>query len=242
MKQLNQTNCVLSFKEVGNYEIWFRVSDTKNAWSDWTILTVNVESPSIAEVKINGIYEPTSTSAWWVDNFQALNTNVDASQGGADYLFEHFGSHNFPSSLPDKIVDGVNFEVSGQLLSPSGAPITNASVNINMPLTLGRGINETILTDSNGYFSYKPTSAQFWYDTGYLIDGNYDYRAVGDYSGLYTQYIRFSSTGTNYLYPTRVVVTAGGKTYSEEITFSVGYTKVPIVGNLMYLEGNWYYK
>lgn len=123
-----------------------------------------------------------------------------------------------------------------------GAPITNASVNINMPLTLGRVINETILTDSNGYFSYKLTSAQFWYDTGYLIDGSYDYRAVGDYSGLYTQYIRFSSTGTNYLYPTRVVVTAGGKTYSEEITFSVGYTKVPIVGNLMYLEGNWYYK
>ena len=242
VKQMDQTSCVLSFNEVGNYEIWFRVGDKNNAWSDWTILTVTVESASMIDVTINGIYEPTSSSAWWVDNKLAINTNVDASQAGADYLFEHFGSHNFPSSLPDKMVTSVNFNVSGRLISDSGNPIANTSVKINMPLTRGCGIYQTVLTDSNGYFSYQPEIAQFWFDTGYLTNGVYDYRAVGDISDVYTRYIRSSSTGTNYLYPTVIQVSAGGKTYSEDITFSVGYTKIQSVGNIMYLQGQWYYK
>jgi hypothetical protein len=241
VKQMNETNCVVSFNEVGSYEIWFRVGDKNNAWSDWTILTVSVESASMTDVTINGIYEPTSTSAWWVDNQRAISTDVEASQAGAEYLFEHFGSHNFPSSLPDKIVTGVDFKVSGRLISNSGNPIANTSVTINMPLTRGCGIYQTILTDSNGYFSYQPKTDQFWFDTGYLTNGIYDYRAVGDISDVYTKYIRSSSTGTNYLYPTVIKVSAGGKTYTEEITFSVGYTKVQSVGNIMYSQGNWMY-
>lgn len=241
IKQMDQTNCVLSFNEIGSYEIWFRVSDNNNAWSDWTILTVEVASASLTDVKINGVYEPTSTSAWWVNNSRAINVDVEASHDGANYLFEHYGSHDFPSSLPDKIVTAESFRVSGKLHSDSGNPIANTSVTISMPLTRGCGINQTVLTDSNGYFSYEPDQANFWYDTGYLTDGFFDYKAVGDISNVYTTYIRSSSTGTNYLYPTVIKVTAGGKTYTEEITFGVGYTKIQTVGNLMYSLGNWYY-
>ncbi|WP_166432549.1 carboxypeptidase-like regulatory domain-containing protein [Lacrimispora amygdalina] len=242
VKQLNQTNCVLSFNEIGNYVIWFRVSDTHNAWSDWTIFTVEVESSSMANIQIKGITEPSSQSAWWVDNFQARGVSIDASQTGADYLFEHFGSHKFPASLPDKIVSDGNFEVTGRLLTASGKPIANTSVKITMRLTAGRGINQTVLSDKDGYFSYKPTLLKFWTDAGYVSDGNLNYEYLGDYSGQETQYIRFSSSGTNYLYSTVINVTAGGSTYSEEVTCLAGYTKIPMVGNLMYVEGEWYYR
>ena len=242
VKQLNQTNCVVSFNEVGSYELWFRVSDTHNAWSDWTIFTVEVENSSMANVQIRGITEPSSQSAWWVDNFQARGVSIDASQAGADYLFEHYGSHNFPASLPDKIVSDGNFEVSGRLLTASGKPIANTSVKITMRLTAGRGINQTVLSDKDGYFSYKPTLLKFWTDAGYVSDGNLNYEYLGDYSGQETQYIRFSSSGTNYLYSTAIDVTAGGSTYSEEVTCLAGYTKIPMVGDLMYVEGEWYYR
>lgn len=243
VKQLNETDCIVSFGEVGSYEIWFRVGDTHNAWSDWVIFTVNVENTAISNVQIHGIYEETSQSAWWVDNFQARGFSVEASWDGANYLFEHFGSHNFPSSLPKKMVTDNNFEVSGRLLTASGSPIVNTSVKINMSLTAGRGINQTVLTDEDGYFLYKPTTQQFWTDTGYLSNGNINYEYLGDFSGQETQYVRFSSsTGTNYLYPTEVRVTAGGKTYSEDVTCLAGYTKIPMVGNLMYVQGEWFYK
>jgi hypothetical protein len=111
-----------------------------------------------------------------------------------------------------------------------------------MRLTAGRGINQTVLSDKDGYFSYKPTLLKFWTDAGYVSDGNLNYEYLGDYSGQETQYIRFSSSGTNYLYSTVINVTAGGSTYSEEVTCLAGYTKIPMVGNLMYVEGEWYYR
>ena len=242
IKQHSATNCVVSFSESGSYEIWFRVSDIHNAWSDWTIFTVEVENSSITDIQIKGITEPVSQSAWWVDNFQARSVSVDASQAGADYLFENYGSHNYPSSLPDKMISDSNFKVSGKLLTSSGIPVANTSVKITMQLTKGRGINQTVLTDKDGYFSYRPTSTQFWTDAGYVDNGNIDYEFLGDYSGKQTRYIRFSSTGTNYLFPTTINVSAGGTTYSEEVTCLVGYTKIPMVGNLIYNSGNWYYR
>lgn len=238
--QLNADSCIISFDEAGTYELWVRVADNHNAWSNWVIFTVQVESVSLSGITVSGIYEPSSSSAWWVNDFDAKACDVAASWDGANYLFEHFGSHNFPSALPDKIVTDNSFAVSGQIVTASGDPVANTSVRITMPLSGGYGIDQTVLTDSNGNFSYNPTSAQFWVATG--IYGNED-----DIDFLYaglsgTEYIRFSSsTGTNYLYPTTVYVTVGGRTFSENVTCEVGYSQTPIVGNLMYIQGEWYY-
>ena len=243
VKQLNETSCVVSFDKAGSYEIWFRVSDTHNAWSNWVILTIQVENATLKNIQIHGIYEPTSQSAWWVADKQARTASVDASQSGADYLCENFGSHDFPSSLPDKIVSDNNFEVSGRLLTASGTSVANTRVQITMPLTLNHRINKTVLTDKDGYFSYKPTMQQYWVDTGYYNNAkDLDYLSLGDISEKQTHYIRFSSsTGTNHLYPTVISVTAGETSYSEDVTCLVGYTKLPTIGNLMYLNGQWAY-
>lgn len=241
--QLNADSCIISFDEVGTYELWVRVADNHNAWSNWVIFAVQVENVSLTGITINGIYEPTSSQAWWVNDALARACDVEASWVGANYLCENFGSHDFPSVLPDKIVSDNNFEVSGTILTASGNPVANTSVRITMPLTKQCGINVTVLTDANGYFSYAPTSQQYWLDTGYYTNiADLDYLNSGDISEDETDYIRFSSsTGTNHLYPTTITVSVGGRSYSEDVTCLVGYTKIPTVGYLMYLHGEWYY-
>lgn len=166
--QNNGDSCVISFPKTGRYEFWLRVCDSHNSWSDWVIFTVNVESAVISDVSVGGIYEPSSTSAYWVDNFKAKAVDDGIiNDEGAKVLCEDFGSHNFLSSLPSKIVMDSNFSVSGRVLTASGTPVANTSVKITMLLTNSNKINQTVLTDANGYFSYDPTSDQFWVHTGY---------------------------------------------------------------------------
>lgn len=240
--QNNGDSCIISFPQTGSYEMWLRVCDSHNAWSDWVIFTVSVESAVISEVSVGGIYESSSTSAYWVDNFRAMA--VDEGQinsQGVRVLCEDFGSHDFPFTLPSKLVMDSNFSVSGRVKTASGTPVANASVKITMPLTSGAGINQTVLTDENGYFSYDPTSDEYWIHTGYYANaGQIDYMLVGDYSRKSTQYIRFSaSTGTNFLYSTSVKVSVGGKTYSERVTCEVGYSSYPMIGNSVEVNGQW---
>jgi hypothetical protein len=109
-----------------------------------------------------------------------------------------------------------------------------------MPVYGSTGIRQTVSTNSNGYFTYDPSSHQYWVDIGY-------YTSTSDVDLLHSgtmnaQYIRYSnSTGTTFVYPTSVSVSALGTTYSEDVICEIGYSQDPVIGNLVYIGGEWYY-
>lgn len=242
IEQINQTDCVLSFKDAGSYEIWFRVCDSRNAWSNWSIFNIEVENVQLT-VDVYGYQPDAIKDVWWVDNIAAkAGTNgVPNSWEGANYLFNTYGTDYFPSELPDKLVTD-NFKVSGTLKTYSGKPVSNVTVTIDMPLTRRKGVKAYVLTDSSGNFSYIASSPNFWVTSGYIQSvAEFNYRDVGDTTGDETKYIRSAITGTNYVYPTKIHVSAGNADYDENISFLVGYTQLQTVGRLMYVNAKWYY-
>lgn len=156
-------------------------------------------------------------------------------------LAEMCGSHSYPSALPDKMLFDSSIGVSGRVTTASGAPVANTAVNITMPLT-ATTFSATVYTDSNGNFSYDPTSGQFWVDTKmYTNPDKINFLSVGDWSRDKTQYIYFSTDlGTSFFYPTTISVSVGGHVVcSERVTCEVGYSKNPIIGNSICIDGQW---
>lgn len=238
--QVGTDYCVLSFAEAGSYEIRMRVCDSHNAWSNWVTFNIQVEGIKLTNVVIDGITDLESSQAYWVRQDQAKNCQVENSLAGANYLCENFGSKSFPYALPGKFVMDTKFSVSGRVVTESGSPIANTTVTIQMPILGDFGINKTITTDSNGYFSYNPSSHQYWVDIGF-------YKSTSEVDLLHSgvadsQYIRYSySLGTEFVYPTNISITARGITYSESVICEIGYSRDPIIGNLVYINGEWYY-
>lgn len=233
--------CVIKFEETGTYEIWIRVCDSHNAWSNWFVFTVTVEDVD-ADITVSGQYEGATSRGYWVDNFYAKSIDSGAiSQEDAIKLAEMCGSHNYPSALPDKMLFDSSMAVSGRITTESGTPIANTSVKIEMPLG-GRTFSKTVYTDSNGNFSYDPTSGQFWVDAGFYGDeSNINFLLVGDITGTHTQYIYFSTDlGTSFFYPTTIRVSVGGHVvHSESVTCEIGYSQYPMIGNSICINGQW---
>lgn len=238
--QVGQDYCVLSFAEAGTYEIRMRVCDSHNAWSNWVTFNVQVESVRLTNVVVEGITDLESSHSYWVRQDEAKNCFVENSHAGAAYLCEDFGSHSLPYFLPHKLVMDTCFSVSGRVVTESGTPVANTTVTIRMPVYGSTGIRQTVSTNSNGYFTYDPSSHQYWVDIGY-------YTSTSDVDLLHSgtmnaQYIRYSnSTGTTFVYPTSVSVSALGTTYSEDVICEIGYSQDPVIGNLVYIGGEWYY-
>lgn len=242
--QNDGSSCVIKFEKIGTYEIWIRICDSHNAWSDWVVFTVRVENISTnTDISVSGQYEGATSRGYWVDNFKAKSIDDGAlCQEDAIHLAEMCGSHSYPSELPDKMLFDSNMAVSGRIITASGVPVANTSVDITMPLS-ATTFSATVRTDSNGNFSYDPTAAQFWLDTKMYTDPNkIDYLLVGDLTGKSTKYIYFSTDlGTSFFYPTTISVSVGGNViYSESVTCEVGYSKkIPMIGNSICVNGQW---
>ena len=238
--QVGQDYCVLTFTESETYEIRMRVCDSHDAWSDWVTFNVQVEDVRLTNVVIEGITDLEGSQSYWVRQNEAKNCQVENSHDGAAFLCENFGSHSFPYSLPRKLVMDTNFFVWGQVVTESGIPVPNTTVTIRMPVYGSTGIRQTVTTDSKGYFTYNPSSHQYWVDIGY-------YKSTNDVDLLHSgtmnaEYIRYSSsTGTTFVYPTSVSVSALGTTYSEDVICEIGYSQDPVIGSLVYIRGEWYY-
>ena len=235
------SGCVVKFEETGTYEIWIRVCDSHNAWSNWFVFTVTVENVK-ADVTVTGTYEGATSRGYWVDNFKAKSIDSGAiCEEDAIKLAELCGSHSYPSALPDKMLFDNSIEVSGRVTTASGAPVANTGVNIKMPLSFST-FYATVYTDSNGYFSYEPTATQFWLDTNMYQDPDQiDFLSVGDRLGDKTQYIYFSTDlGTSFFYPTTISVFVKDQlVHSERVTCEVGYSKEPRIGNSICHNGQW---
>lgn len=249
---------VLSFKEEGNYEIWVRVYDKRDAYSNWVIIPMNVERAQFSNVNMVGHTESTvPEEEWWVDNYKARaliqSKELTPSWESVEYLLQNAASHSFPKSLPLKqILQGI--DLSGDLKDSNGNPIANAEVKIDLPMTtiekedsslVKCGITDYVKTDENGHFSYQLDARQYWEKSYYGTGAEINWLRLGDYIGGDCEYIHYSMNGTIYVYPTTLTLTYGGAQYTEEVTVNTGYTRVPRVGNFYYdyeHKTGWHYR
>lgn len=240
--QSDNSSCVIRFPEVGNYEIWIRISDSHNAWSNWIIFTATVEDINF-NISVDGTQEGIPSRGYWVDNYKAQRIDQGVhSNAEAIELAEMCGSHIYPSALPVKMLFDSSISVTGRLTTASGTPIANKEVTIRMPVTYNKCLQKTVYTNSNGNFSYTPTAARFWVDIGYYTsESGVDFMHVGDYTGQYTQYSYFSNElGTSFFYPTTISVHMDGHViHSENVACEVGYSSYPIIGNSICKKGEW---
>lgn len=242
--EATSTNCVLTFPDVGDYEIRGRVVDSHGAWSNWVVFDVKVSNAVLKDIHIDGIESLESQTSYWVRQKEARNFNaVSPSDGGAQYLCDNFGSHALPSHFPSKMVMDTKMGVSGYVTTENGTPVRNATVRIEMPIHSNRsgGLYKLVSTDSNGYFSYRPETKQYWVDLGlYESESQVNLMFAGT---ILTEYSRYSrSTGTNFVEIGTITVSAMGQSYSEDVIIELGYSQKPIIGNLMYHGGSqWTY-
>lgn len=243
--QVTSTNCVLTFPAAGDYEVRGRVVDSHGAWSNWVVFDVKVSNAVLKNVHIDGVENLESQTAYWVRQGAASRFNsVSPSDEGAQYLCDNFGSHTLPSYFPSKMVMDTKIGVSGYITTGNGTPVRNATVKIEMPihfLDQSGGLYKLVSTDSNGYFSYKPRTKQYWVDLGFNeSESQVDLMLSGT---IYTEYSRYSrSTGTNFVDVGTITVSAMGQSYSEDVIIELGYSQKPIIGNLMYHGGGkWTY-
>lgn len=247
IKSNDNESMLFSSPTTGTYEIWVRVCDSHNAWSDWAIIPVTVEELSVSNITVEGAIAPYAPENYWVDNFKAKEVDDgQISEEGVMVLCRDFGSHEYPSDLPQKVILSNTFSVSGRLTTKSGAPLANASVDIDMPLnrtTNDRiGFHATVNTDANGNFTYAPHGRNYWTELGfYRNPSDVDTAWAGDTSGKHTRYIHFSTAlGTNFFYPTTLTVSVNGSTvHSEDVACEIGYSRNPMIGNSIRLNGHW---
>lgn len=241
--QQDNESMFFSFPTTGKYEIWMRVCDSHNAWSDWIVVPVTVSNASISNITVEGAIAPDAPANYWVDNFRAKEVDDgQISEEGVMVLCRDFGSHDYPSDLPRKVILSNSFSVSGKVTNNAGTPVSNATVYIYMPVTHSRALGATVSTDANGNFVYSPNGKEYWVALGYANSAsNVDVYNAGDRTGRETRYIHFStSLGTNFFYPTTLTVSVNGsQVHSEEVTCEVGYSRYPMIGNSICVNGQW---
>ena len=219
--QSDNTTCAIRFSKAGSYEIWIRICDSHNAWSNWVILTVTVEDVNY-NVSVIGDEEDIPSRGYWVDNYRAQSIDQGVkSNAEAVQLAEICGSHIYPSALPRKMLFDSSIKVTGRY---------------------GKRLDQTVFTDNNGYFTYCPTASRFWVDIGlYSSESQINFMQVGDFYGKNTQYTYFSNElGTSFFFPTTISVYVDGHViHSEDVACEVGYSSDPIIGNSICENGEW---
>ncbi len=246
--QLGDDYCVLAFPNYGAYQIRVHVCDTHGAWSNWFTFNLTVHDVEATNVVVTGDTLTQATYSYWVNQAQAVNCDpIPASDEGARYLLDNFGTHSLPSALYPKHIMSGNFTVSGTLVNESGAPIANKEVHIKIAPSL---MDKTVTTNSSGYFSYTPTQQQYWVDLGMAASVNsVNLLSVGARDTTYTYVSQTSipnsaphdSAGTSFFHPTAVtIVVDGAVLYSENVSCEVGFSQAPIIGRLKY-SNYWFY-
>ena len=210
---------------------------------------------------VNGTTQPGANYSYWIYQSDAYDPNVQTTNEAAQYLLDHYGTHTLATGLYAKHIMDTNFSVSGRVVNESGSPIANKEVTISVPVVLPANatlnypemsfaLNKTVYTDSDGYFSYSPTSAQYWVDMGlYNSVNDVDLLASGVWYNVPYAYISiaganaspWNSAGTSFFVPTTITIaTSGATSYSENISCEVGYSQKPIIGALRYYDGQWH--
>ncbi len=158
---------LLTFDEVGTYDVWISMSDNHNAWSNWNINTINV-TKEITYVLDNVILTSSdvnntnSTRFTWGNYKEAVELQYQTNLPEA--LFDLVTTNSVPSELQSRTIIGAEWTLSGRVKTSSGNPLSNATVRIFIPMKYNGSFTASVTTNSSGYFSYTCDSLTQWFD------------------------------------------------------------------------------
>lgn len=100
-------------------------------------------------------------------------------------------------------------------------------------------LRKVVYTDAMGYFLYAPTSTQYWIDFGFAKNEN-DVKLSLSGTGK-TTYSRYSRDfGTNFVEGGCIDISVGKAKYSEDVIVEMGYSQIPVIGDIAYKGGEWF--
>lgn len=156
----------LRFDKAGTYQVWISLSDSKNAWSNWAIgelnvqdkVTYNLENVVLTSKDVNN---SDRTRFTWYNYNEAVELQYETSN--AQGLYDMITAREVPDEVRRTTIINDEWTVSGYVKSSAGTPVSNATVQITIPINEGN-FNASVTTNSSGYFSYTCSSLTQWFN------------------------------------------------------------------------------
>lgn len=155
-------SCVyLKFDTIGKYTIRIEIGDANNNWSNWHTSTVEVrEALVLKDVKLTSDDYGIDEGFKWGDYAKSIEY-ANEGRYSPEEIFSMITVDRKPACFANKDYLGVNWTVSGYVVTESGLPAVNEKVKIVVPMP-EQPFEKEILTDSRGYFSYTSNKIS-WY-------------------------------------------------------------------------------
>jgi len=213
---LVENGCKTAFTDPGQYRVMFRVSDNRNAWSDWSVMDVTVTDPTpvvfddivvISNVDNSFPFNNPPYDHYWFLEEEAINA-MNEGIDNPEALYQLYRRSSQPES--GKVISNDGFRVQGVAKTQSGEALQNRYVNISYTYKENNGnivpVSMNVLTDSNGYFE-----VEFNY-----ISGRYN-----------TKYVYFSEYSTFYIQPSVLTIKCGDETETRNLLLTTHLFHIP---------------
>lgn len=191
----------LKFDQVGKYTVRIEVSDTNNNWSNWHSSSITVKEASLLKnVTLTSDDYNIDKGFKWGDYAQSI---VYANEGiySPEEVFAMTTVDRKPACFGNDKVLGVNWTVSGYVVTESDLPVANEKVTITVPMP-GQPFEKEVFTDAEGYFSYTSNKISW-----YKIWLNKDVTIGGRGSGLKSDWCIYGNKNTTtWIYDTYLTV------------------------------------
>lgn len=155
----------LNFANTGIHRVYISVSDNHNNWSSWVGGQINVQEKityyfddvSLTSEEVNNTNRTRFT---WYDYLEAVDLQYQTDN--AKWLYDYLKTNEVPEEVRRTTIINDRWTVSGYVRTPSGLPLSNVSIQIEIPINGGNFI-ATVTTDSSGYFSYTCSDLTQWF-------------------------------------------------------------------------------
>lgn len=219
-------SCVyLKFDKIGKYTIRIEIGDTNNNWSNWHTSTVEVrEALVLKNVEWTSDDYNIDEGFKWGDYAQSVKYAKEDIYSAED-VFAMTTVDRKPACFANKYVLGVNWKVSGQVVTESGVPAPYENVIITVPMSIGE-FKTKVTTNSNGYFSYTCNKG-LWYGGWPESD-----RPSVASSGITSDWCVYGNKNTTtWLYGTKLLVSCDYSQKSFEVVATTGSALRTVLGD-----------
>lgn len=218
----NEKYIQLSFSSIGNYEVWFSVSDSHGAWSDWALHTYIVsERPHPIVKELN--YGNTMVGKWF--NYPKSIELAEAGESEESILAQL--ETTLPSPLDCQV--GAGDQVSGKIEYSDGSPVANTKVTLNMPVPNADPFVYITTTNSSGYFEMSWTIQEYYAS---LYGKRY---RPGQPNGKYGEWAHAAFDYTTFMSPTELTITCAGAVKTVPVCAITGGAPFILVGETVTL-------
>lgn len=190
----------LKFGKIGKYTIRIEVSDTNNNWSNWHSSSITVkEAVLLKNVTLTSEDYDIDKGFKWGDYSQSVEYANEGTYSPEE-IFAMTTADRKPACFGNNKVLGVNWTISGYVVTESGLPVANEKVIITVPMP-EQPFKKEIFTDSEGYFTYTSNKVS-WYKIWRDEDTK-----IGWPAGIITEWCLYgNSNTTTWLYDTYLTV------------------------------------